>query len=497
MEPFFDAATPREAVDSALMQIFGEDVFLIGGRVRDTLLSKIRGTPLISKDSDYLVVGREFDDICESLVRAGARVDTVGASFAIIKATFPGQAQVDIAMPRREYSFGHGHKDFRVDFGPDVSIEEDMQRRDFTINAISCRLADGRVFALPDSLRDLRDGVIRTNNKNSFLEDPLRMLRLVQFASRLGFHPYSKTVRELQNHKHLLSTISSERIAEEMNKMLMKSVKPSVGMRMLLEFGMLDATIPELLESVGIEQNIYHSYDVWNHLLHALDYAAENGGDLIDRYAALLHDVGKPRTASPRADGVGNTFYGHEHVGSDMAKEILQRLHYSNDIVSVTSSLVDNHMYATLGSDQCALPDRALRRFIVRVGPENVRRQFALRHADIIGSGKKTMVTNDKNHDFESRVIDIMEMQPALTTNHLAVNGNDVISYLIDHGMEDRTFRGGRVVGKILHAMLDMVIDNPLCNQKDVLLAGIPAIVEEEYTLRDQQITQSQTMKSI
>ncbi len=456
------------ASDRLMVEAFDADAYLIGGRVRDLLLAQMRGTTVVSKDADYLVVGRTLEDVAARLERAGARVDPVGASFAVLKVTIDGET-VDVALPRRERSTGAGHRDFAVDFGPEVSLEDDMRRRDFTINAISLRLCDSRIFALDSALDDLRNGILRTTHPRSFVDDPLRMLRAVQFASRFGFSLDGTTAAQLRAHRALLATVSPERTQEEVSKLLLKSPAPSVGLQLLADCDLLGATLPELAESIGVEQNAFHRYDVFGHLLHAVDTAATQGGDLIDRLAAVLHDVGKPRTIAPRPDGQGNSFHNHEVVGAEMTRAILGRLRYSGEVVETVTSLVRHHMYLTTESNGCALPDRALRRFIMRVGPDRVERQFALRRADVIGGGTKTLEPGDHNDCFQDRVRAIMAEVPALSITDLAIGGREVIDLLVGAGYERASFRGGPIVGQILRAALERVLDDPAANTIDAL----------------------------
>ena len=215
------------------------------------------------------------------------------------------------------------------------------------------------------------------------------MLRAAQFAARFEYRVTPALRAAMAAAAPLVRSISAERVHDELVKLFSAS-KPSIGLELLQETGILDHLWPELVEGVGVEQNEWHAYDVWHHSLATLD--ATPSGDLTLRLAALLHDIGKPRTKD------GPHFYRHEIVGGEMAKEMLERFRFPNDVVQATEHLVRQHMY----SADPQLSDAGLRRFIRRVGPANIERLFALRHADIAGSGLPKR--EGGNEAFEARV---------------------------------------------------------------------------------------------
>lgn len=463
-------------IDESLTSAFGAHVYSVGGSVRDSLLQQMRSaaSTVPPKDHDYVIVGLPARLVRERLQRIGTRVDAVGASFAVLKVVIGGET-IDVAIARREFSTGAGHRDFEMSFGEDVSLDEDLARRDLTINAVARRLIDGAIFSVPGAMDDLRNGVLRAISPAAFREDPLRILRLVQLASRFEMRPDHQTRSMIDSQRSLISTISPERISEEMAKLLLKSPHPSEGMRLLADYGLLDYTIPELRESIGVQQNKYHRYDVWEHLLHALDHASSDHGDIIDLYAALLHDVGKPRTAQSKSLEYGNTFYNHEVVGADMVGPILSRLRMPRDIIATVQSLVRHHMYAIEDSAHCPLPDRSLRRFIARVGPENIGRQLALRQADVMGNGIEK--PNTRNIEFGKRIHAILAARPPLSVTDLPISGHAVIALLIDRGLAAPGFRGDARVGKILHAVLQRALDDPQIDAEQVMRD----LVDEQY----------------
>jgi putative nucleotidyltransferase with HDIG domain len=237
----------------------------------------------------------------------------------------------------------------------------------------------------------------------------------------------------------------------------------------------------ELGEGVGCVQNQHHVHDVFNHNLAALEACASHGGDLVDRFSALLHDVGKPRTAAPRPDGNGNTFYGHDDLGAVMVKDILGRLRYGNELIGDVSSLVGLHMYATCGSDGTAVSDASVRRFIQNctrgtddraLARARVERQFLLRACDRIGSGRDLSVRQGENDAFEDRVRAEMAKNVPVTTAALVVDGRDIIAAAIAAGVRKTGYRGDRLVGETL--------DQPKLNERSRLLAAADEILAQQ-----------------
>jgi putative nucleotidyltransferase with HDIG domain len=465
-----DLTTTR--TDRILVDAFGAAVFVVGGPVRDKLRSLFHGVPYEPKDNDYVVVGHTLDAVRERLGNIG-RLDAVGASFGVLKLTVPGETTVDVALPRRERSTGRGHREFVVESGPMIGIEEDQARRDFLMNAVAVRLATGEVIAHPGALDDIRARRISAiNGRQSFLDDPLRMLRAAQFAARLGFTIEPATLGFMRETAATIRTVAPERIAEELDKMFVRSARPSEGVRILHGTGLLPMVIPGLQRGAGVEQNRFHAYDVLDHGLATLDASRAT---LEDRWAAILHDIGKPATRAPHKSGSGFTFYDHENVGAEMAQQILRGLRFPNAFTENVTRLVANHMY--VADPEMAEP--TVKRFINRVGPDLLDAQFALRRADKIGSG---IVREDgvaRNAQFEARVRDIMGRRPPLAVKDLAVDGRDVIAAIVDGGLKPAGYRQGREIGHILNLLREQVIDRPELNTRDALTAAIHAIIAD------------------
>ncbi|MDQ2865538.1 MAG: HD domain-containing protein [Candidatus Eremiobacteraeota bacterium] len=439
-------------------------LFAVGGRVRDEIRAVLDGTNIPAKDLDYVVTGISLEDL-QPCLRSLGRVDFVGAAFAVLKVTVSEQT-VDVALPRRERSSGQGHREFDVHSGPDVSLEEDLARRDFRMNMIARALPSGDIVDPYGGADDIRNRRIDILTPASFDEDPLRMLRAAQFAARFAYAVTDSTRSAMAGAAAAVLSVSPERIYEEFAKLFANAAKPSIAFQLLKETGVLKFVWPELLEGVGVAQNEWHAYDVWRHNMETMD--ATPPGDVTLRIAALLHDVGKPRTKD------GPHFYRHEIVGAKMAAEMLQRLRFPSDTVATVSHIVRHHMY----NQDPNLSGAAVRRFIRRIGPEHLHRQFAVRVADIVGSGMPKR--DDSNERFQARVSSEMDRQPPFSIADLAINGSDVMETMIAISVAPSSFTGDRRVGVILRRLFEQVTDSPERNTRETLLA-----LAEEYLRTD------------
>lgn len=441
-------------VDRALAQTLpAGTLYAVGGRVRDELRRDIEGAEVDLKDLDYVVTSVSATDLEKCLSTLGS-VDIVGASFSVFKVTIDGQT-VDIALPRRERSVGSGHRDFEVESGPDVSLKDDLARRDFRMNMIARAIPSGKLVDPYAGEADIRAHRIDILADRTFEEDPLRMLRAAQFAARFGYTPSVRARQAMAAAAPLITTVSAERMADEFTKLFVLAERPSIGLELLRETGVLAHIWPELLEGVGVEQNEWHKYDVYRHSLESVD--ATPPGDLIVRLAALLHDVGKPRTKE------GAHFYRHEQLGAEMAHDMLARLRFSNEVVQTVSHLVRQHMY--VGDPE--LSDPALRRLIRRIGVPHLDRQFRLRAADISGSGLPKR--GDANERFQARVYEEIARKPAFSVADLQIGGQDVIDTMVRKGLAEPGFRGDARVGEALRELFEQVTERPERNEPGTL----------------------------
>ncbi len=458
------AETVREtaALDAKLAEALAPgELYAVGGRVRDEVRSALDGVPRSAKDLDYVVTGLELEALTERLRTLG-RADVVGSSFAVVKATFDGTT-VDVALPRREHSTGVGHREFAVEAGPEVSLEDDLARRDFRMNMLARALPSGRLVDPYRGEADIEAGRIDVLRREAFDEDPLRMLRACQFAARFEFAVTPATFEAMRSAAPLVESVSAERVRDEAIKLLELARRPSLGFELMRESDLLGRVLPEIAEGIDVEQNEWHAYDVYRHTLETLD--ATPPGDLVLRLAALFHDVGKPRTKD------GPHFYQHEVLGEAMTRQALERLRFPAAVIDEVASLVRNHMYAA----DPAAADRTVRRFIRRIGAGNLERQFALRAADITGSGLPKR--GPENEQFAERVYAIAAQRPALAVSDLAVGGQEVIDELVAAGLLPRGSRGGPLVGEIMRALLEQVTDEPACNEPGELKKTIRNLI--------------------
>lgn len=428
-------------------------LYSVGGRVRDELRSELDGARDGAKDLDYVVVGVPQEKLI-AILREHGRVDLVGAAFAILKfSTDWGNA--DLALPRREVSTGPGHRDFAVESAPDISLEDDLARRDFRMNMLARALPSGVLVDPYGGVEDIRMRRIDIVRPQAFEEDPLRMLRAAQFAARFRYALSPATVAAMRGAANLAPMVSAERVHDELLKLL-DAERPSIGFTLLAETGVLQEIWPELLEGDGVPQNRWHRFDVWRHALATLDAAPAENRTV--RLAALLHDVGKPRMKD------GPHFYRHEIAGEVMSREMLERLRFPGETTEAVASLVRHHMYVA----DAQLAPATIRRFVRRVGPELLDDLFALRHADVVGSG---LPDRGGNGPFESRVRAVLAERPPMALRDLAISGHDVVEVLIAEGVLPPESAGGPEVGDVLQRLLDDVTDHPELNTREQLLS--------------------------
>jgi tRNA nucleotidyltransferase (CCA-adding enzyme) len=435
-----------QALREALLAEGG--LYEVGGSVRDRFLGRAL------YDRDYLVTGIALPDLVRMLSRFGY-ADLVGRSFGVVKFTFhpPDTAHsvtVDIALPRRERSTGPGHRDFEVDFDPSLPIEEDLVRRDFTVNALAIDLGNGSLIDPTGGRRDIEEMRLRLISPRAIEEDPLRMLRALGLVARFEFRLDPPLEAALHGQAGLLGDVAPERIAEEFTKILTLAPKPSLALRLLETTGMLDVLIPELRPAVGCDQpGPYHAYDVFEHSLRVVDAAPPR---LALRWAALLHDVDKPRTKEVREDKV--TFYNHDVLGAETARRILNRLRYGHELATQVSVLIERHLFNT------DMGDRGLRRLIRAVGVDRMDDLLDLRRADVEGQG---MGASTADVDaFAVRVAETLAARPPFTRTELAVDGHAL--------MEAFDLPPGPQLGETLNHLLERVLDEPERNDRETLL---------------------------
>jgi len=451
---------PSEIKDIAeKLKKAGYQAYLVGGCVRDLLLGREPKDWDIATNAKPEEIQRIFpDSVYENAF------GTVGVKTG---SEIPALKVVEITTYRLEGRYTDKRHPDEIKFAK--TVEEDLSRRDFTINAMALRCdtnlrmhtndTNGYEFIDPyGGQKDLKDKIIRAvgNPDERFNEDALRLMRAVRFSAEFGFEIENKTAEAIKKHAGLFEMIAKERIRDEFIKIVMAE-KPSEGIQKLEDLGLLRYIIPELREGVGITQNKHHIYTIWEHSLRSLDYAAKNNYSLEVRLAALLHDVGKPRTK--QGEGTDSTFYSHEIVGAKMTARILNRLCFPKDITERVVHLVRYHLfYYNVGE----VTEAGVRRFLVRVGPENVGDFVKVREADRIGSGVPKAVPYKIRHLLF--MIEKVKQDP-ISPKMLAVNGEDVMRIL--------EIEPGPRVGQILSILLEEVLDDPKKNSKEYLVMRI------------------------
>jgi tRNA nucleotidyltransferase (CCA-adding enzyme) len=369
----------------------------------------------------------------------------------------------EVTTLRGEGAYSDGRRPDEVFFVKD--IEEDLARRDFTVNAIAYEPTTHRIVDPHGGIEDLEKGVLRAvgDPLERFTEDGLRVLRGARFVATLELELDPATRAAIPKALSTYEKVSHERVRDEWLK-AMKARRPSRAFEVMRETGILGVTLPELLEQVGCEQNRWHAYDVWKHTMECMD--AAEGGPIL-RVAALLHDIGKPRTRE-RSEKTGDfTFYHHERVGADMARKWLHDYRFSNDERDEIVHLVRNHLICYSAD----WSDAAVRRFLARVGVTEVDRLLALGRADALAKGRPVDEELAGLAELRGRIDEVIAKGQALTAKDLAVGGEDVMTRL---GIPP-----GRRVGDVLRALLDRVVESPELNERETLMRLIDEIGEK------------------
>lgn len=442
----------------AVLEKAGFEAHLVGGCVRDLLLGK--------EPKDWDITTNANPEEIQKLFPDNVYENQFGTVAVKTGSADPRLALVEITPYRLEGKYTDKRHPDEIKFAK--TLEEDLARRDFTVNAIALNLMSSQDVRIVDSFggkKDLKSKILRAvgNPEDRFQEDALRMMRAVRFMAQLGLKIEEKTEAAVKKHAGLLEFISKERIAGELEKIIMTE-NAADGIRKMQELGILKLILPELEEGVGVSQNKHHIYSVFEHNVRALEYAAKQNYDLMVRLASLLHDVGKP--ASKRGEGPDCTFYGHQVVGEKMVLKILDRLRVPKEITEKVALLIKEHMFVY---DPETVTDAGARRLVRRVGKENLEALFQLREADRIGSGVPKAQPYRLRH-LKFRIEKVMN--DPISAKMLKVNGEDV--------MREATIPAGIKVGRILAVLLEEVLDDPTLNVKEMLVAKVKDLAQME-----------------
>lgn len=420
------------------------EAYFVGGSVRNILM----GIPV--KDWD-LTTNATPEDLLKLFPDGYYNND-----FGTVGIPLDDSTIAEVTTYRTEQGFSNKRHPDKVNWGK--TIQEDLSRRDFTINAIALKFinSESKFIDPYDGQKDIKDKIIRTVGKPSerFKEDALRLLRAIRFATVLSFDIDEATGKEIVSDAPLIQQISFERIRDELLKIL-ASDNPSKGIMLLKDAGLLKFILPELLEGINVSQvrpGRHHTTDVFTHNILSLKHCPSK--DPIVRFATLIHDVGKPKVKGEDEHGLV-TFYNHEVAGSKIAYEICERLKFSKIDRNRVVSLIRWHMFSV--DDK--ITDAAIRRFIRRIGVENVKDLIDLRIGDRLGSGTET-AESWRLKLFKERIE--KELAPAaFSVNDLLIDGNDVMKIL--------NIKPGPKIGEILEKLFEEVDDDQSKNTKEFL----------------------------
>jgi len=342
---------------------------------------------------------------------------------------------------------------FRGTGGFSLRIEEDLAHRDCTFNAMAYDITSKQIIDPFEGQRDIEKKIVRAvlNPLERFQEDPLRMMRVIRFSLELGYVIEPETLMAIKTMAQAIDIVAKERVRDELLKVLMAR-RPSAGFHLMRKSGLLKGILPELVEGYRKRQNNYHKYTIYRHIMETVDSIK---GDPVLRLSALFHDIAKPRVRK-KINGRWR-FLGHAAASAELTREIMMRLKFSNDRITRVTHLITHHMF----DYKKELSDRAVRRFIKRIGADNVDDLIALRKADDLAHGWGRDFEKDIEK-FKSKINSQIKKSYPFTISDLAVNGHDVIKIV---GLQP-----GPRIGQILNQLLEVVIEKPEHNKKNKLI---------------------------
>lgn len=424
----------------------GFEAWIVGGCVRDLYLNR---TP-----HDWDITTNATPEEIQRVFEHTYYTNDFGTVGVVTDSPEEALKVVEVTPYRLEGKYSDARRPDNVTFSQ--KLEDDLKRRDFTINALAFSPTKEEVVDLYEGVKDIKDSVVRAvgEPKERFSEDALRILRAIRIAAELDLSIEEGTREAMVALATQLERISKERVRDEFIRII-NSPKPLKSLVLAQGMGVLKYVIPELEEGIGVEQNQAHSYDVFEHNLRSLQHAADKGWSFDVRLAALYHDIGKPKTRRRSEEKGDWTFYGHDVVGAKITRKALEELRFSREIVDKTERLVRWHMFF---SDPDKITLSAVRRIVRNVGRENIEDLVKLRICDRIGTGRP------KEQPFRLRMYQSMieqALRDPISVGMLAIDGKKVMGVT-------REAPGPRI-GWILHALLEEVLDDPSKNTAEIL----------------------------
>ncbi len=439
---------------------------VVGGFARDMTIGAVNGESHISKDIDIEVYKVEIEEL-ETILQQFGKIDLVGQAFGIIKLTNPETGNVlDFSIPRQDSKVDKGHKGFKVTGDPNMTIEEAAKRRDFTVNALALDPLTGELHDYFGGVADAQNKTLRATDETLFGDDPLRALRAMQFAARFDMEIEAQTAKICAGFD--LTELPNERIGEEWVKLLTKAEKPSIGLRVAKELGIIDQLHPELtlLEQTEQEADWHPEGNVWNHTLLCVDAAAkiirleelEGDDKLVVMLGALCHDLGKATTTERmlKKGVVRVTAHGHDVAGVDPTHSLLKKMNVSKDTIHKVASIVRNHMYHVSNPEP---NEKQIRKLSLRLQPANIRLWDLVSRSDSNGRGEPFQERTSSHAIYQKA----MELEVDKEPPKNLVFGRDLLALSIG-------FEPGPKLGQTLRILYNAQLDGEFSTAEDGLV---------------------------
>jgi tRNA nucleotidyltransferase (CCA-adding enzyme) len=438
----------------------GFEAYIVGGCVRDYLRER--------KPKDWDITTSAKPEQIQKLFKRSFYDNAFGTVGVPIETEDESLKVIEITTYRTESQYTDKRHPDKVEFAK--TVEEDLDRRDFTVNAIAAKIQNSK-FKIQnsnvelidpyDGKKDIKSELIRTVGKpaDRFGEDALRLMRAVRFATELDFAIEKETLEEIKKNAESIREIAKERIKDELVKIMM-SPRAHFGIMYLHETGLLKYILPELEAGIGISQNHHHPFDCYYHAIYSLEYAVQEKYSLEVRLAALLHDIGKPYVK----EGLGtrSTFYNHAQFGAKITETVLKRLRFSKKLIEKVVHLVEFHLFYY---ETDIVTESGVRRLLRRIGKENINDFMELRMCDRVGSRvPKAKPYRLRHLEYMFEKVGADPINPKM----LKIDGNEIMKLL--------SLEPSKKVGLLLEGLLQEVLDDPKKNTKKHLTTRVKVL---------------------